>query len=391
MAIVLMAFAAAAAVLALVPALYLCLISLLALAPPRPRNSVPDRQRHFTIIVPAHDEERDLPVVLADLQRLDYPRSLIRTVVIADNCSDRTAELAAKMGAEVMMRRSPDRRGKGAALAFAVPLVLADTATDAIVIIDADSRVSSDLLGAMNGALSDGVEAVQARYTVSDPGASFSAAVRALAFAAMHIVRPRGLARLGASTPLFGNGMAFSRRLALSHPWLATLAEDLDYFGSLSLSGEPVGFVGEAGVATLMPDTLQGAEAQTDRWDSGRFAAALRYGPRLAARAARVRSLACCLAGVEIAMPPLSMLAALSGLALMLSIAAEAPIVAAIAFAAIASLAIHVAVALRFAELPGQALVLLLGAPVYIVWKITRLIRLVVVRRTITWSRTARD
>src|SRR5579862_2332944 len=50
-------------------------------------------QTRFLILVPAHDEELVLPSTLAALSQVDYPGKLKRVVVIADNCSDRTADL----------------------------------------------------------------------------------------------------------------------------------------------------------------------------------------------------------------------------------------------------------------------------------------------------------
>ena len=62
----------------------------------------------FIIIIPAHDEEQLLPKTLDNLACLDYPRSLYTIHVIADNCSDRTAEVAGSRGAVVHVRN--DRR-----------------------------------------------------------------------------------------------------------------------------------------------------------------------------------------------------------------------------------------------------------------------------------------
>src|SRR5215211_4297800 len=58
----------------------------------------------FAVIVPAHDEEASVGETLASLRRVDYPRARVELIVIADNCSDRTAELAGRAGASVWTR-----------------------------------------------------------------------------------------------------------------------------------------------------------------------------------------------------------------------------------------------------------------------------------------------
>ena len=69
----------------------------------------------FIILIPAHNEELLLGDVLRRLGGLSYPGSHVETVVIADNCDDRTAEVAAGAGATVLKRNDPEHRGKGQA------------------------------------------------------------------------------------------------------------------------------------------------------------------------------------------------------------------------------------------------------------------------------------
>ena len=63
----------------------------------------------ISLLVPAHNEEdgigRTVRAVLPQLQAGD------RLVVIADNCSDRTAETARSLGATVMERQDLVKRG----------------------------------------------------------------------------------------------------------------------------------------------------------------------------------------------------------------------------------------------------------------------------------------
>jgi cellulose synthase/poly-beta-1,6-N-acetylglucosamine synthase-like glycosyltransferase len=81
-------------------AAYLGLLALLAWAPkpiaPRARTS------RFKVVVPAHDEELSIKATVESLLSLDWPKDLYDVVVVADNCGDRTAEIARQAGATVL-------------------------------------------------------------------------------------------------------------------------------------------------------------------------------------------------------------------------------------------------------------------------------------------------
>ena len=126
----------------------------------------------LAVVVPAHDEEHQIAATIRGLQTTAYPPARRRIVVIADNCSDATAQIARATGVDVLERQDPARRGKGHALAWAFPRILEDARIDAVCIVDADCEVSANLLRALSGRLHAGADAVQARYVVSDPAAS---------------------------------------------------------------------------------------------------------------------------------------------------------------------------------------------------------------------------
>ncbi|MBK8005200.1 MAG: glycosyltransferase [Gemmatimonadetes bacterium] len=86
------------------------------------RRPDPPRQepQPLVFIVPAHDEEMLVQRAVRSLLAQDYPPELLTVAVIADNCSDRTAELAREAGAVVLERSSATDRGKGHAIKWAL-------------------------------------------------------------------------------------------------------------------------------------------------------------------------------------------------------------------------------------------------------------------------------
>ena len=142
-------------------------VYLLALALASFRRERPARPLYpiarLAVLVPAHDEEELVGRCVSALRAQTYPSSRRRVVVIADNCGDRTAEVAAAAGAEVLERRDDHRRGKGHALRWAMDRLLAETEPpDAVVVVDADSIADRELLGELAAALATGADVAQA-------------------------------------------------------------------------------------------------------------------------------------------------------------------------------------------------------------------------------------
>src|SRR5580693_6155151 len=71
-----------------------------------PPLSGPPSQR-FDVIVPAHDEQVGIAITVKSLMGMDYPADRRRVIVVADNCTDATAERAAEAGATVLVRADP--------------------------------------------------------------------------------------------------------------------------------------------------------------------------------------------------------------------------------------------------------------------------------------------
>src|SRR5437667_11741433 len=100
------------------------------------RLSIRIRQSpRLLFLVPAHNEELLIQSCLGSLTRLAYPAERFNILVIADNCTDRTAELTRRAGVRCLERIDPSRRGKPYAIAWAVAQ-LQLVALDAVVIVD---------------------------------------------------------------------------------------------------------------------------------------------------------------------------------------------------------------------------------------------------------------
>lgn len=290
--------------------LYLLGLTLLSLKRGKPAPDAGSMLR-FRIVVPAHNEEHGLGRTLWSLRRLEYPLTRYEVVVVADNCTDRTAEVARRYGATVLERHDPARRGKGYALQYAFELLrLAPVhAWDAIVVIDADTVVTPNLLQAFANRLATGAEAVQAAYLPAASAGGRLAIITEVAFTAFHVVRSTARERLGLSVGLRGNGMAFSRSLVAAVPHEAfSRTEDLEFGVRLGLKKVRVAFASEATVFGDMPEREAVASTQRRRWIGGRVEMARRHLPGLVNAAVRRRSAMLADLAMDLLVPPVSLL-----------------------------------------------------------------------------------
>lgn len=359
--------AAGAAVAA--PAGYLAALSIAAA---RRRSNEPLRSEpslRLAVLVPAHDEELLVGRCVDTLAAQDYPEHLYRVLVIADNCTDDTAQVARKHGAEVLERTDPYNRGKGHALRWAMDRLLADPEIDAFVIVDADSITEPGLLRALASTAEGGAPAVQADYAALVEEPDDRAQLRAAAFLLFHRVRFTGKAALGLPCSLVGNGMLFTRSLIQEHAWSAfSEVEDLEYSLQLRLAGIGPAFAASARLAAPVSPSGPAAEVQRRRWEGGRIRVARKYLPMLVRQMAAHRRADLWDAATDLAVPPLGVLAAGIVLgtssALLLSATGLAAPVALIpwGFATVA-LPVHVVGGLLAADAPPSMVAALRSAP----------------------------
>ena len=391
MTFVYIALAVALAVLAL-PAAYLLLLTFAGLFVRR--NTVQSGaapETKFAILVPAHNEATLLPLLLESVRNNDYPAQLYEVFVVADNCTDATAEIGRSLGAVVYERSDAQLRGKPHALKWLIGR-LADRSEefDAYLFLDADSQVSSNFLAAMDRNLREGYQAVQSYYAVSNPAASPLSALRYIAFVLKHNVRPMGKRALGLSCGLFGTGMAFSREIIERYGWESfTLAEDIEHFMKLTNDGVAVRFAHEAVLWSDMPTSFEEARGQNLRWERGRLDMARRFSLPFLVQGLLKGDMRKVDAAIEQLIPPMSITYAAGALLLLLTLPTLQPWLIGLGVAVNAALLTHLVLGLITAGAPAAVYKAFAFAPVFIAWKLVIYVQAMAVKE-LPWVRTQR-
>ena len=258
------------AVPASVACLYIFVATVLSARLPIPARS--SQRLRFDVFVPAHNEAAVIQRTVASLRKINWPAEGFRVCVIADNCTDATAALARVAGAQVLERSDDALRGKGYALQYGFRASLLESWAQAVVVVDADSEVSPNLLEAFAARVEEGAYAVQAHYGVLNPHASWRTRLMTMAKASFHIVRSRARERVGVSCGIRGNGWCVTHELLRKVPYAAfSLTEDLEYGIDIGMAGYRVHYADEAHCNADMVVGEQVARRQRQRWEGGRF------------------------------------------------------------------------------------------------------------------------
>lgn len=375
-------------------ALYLGTLSLLSwrMAPPVP----PAPSLRFDFVVPAHNESLGIASTVKSLSEVDYPKDLFRVVVVADNCTDDTAVKAREAGATVLERQNKELRGKGYALAHAFARSVAEGA-DAVVVVDADTLVSKNLLQAFSARLSSGAVAVQAHYGVQNPNASWRTRLMRIALSMFHQVRSIGRERLQVSAGLRGNGMCFRTSLLREVPHDAfSLVEDLEYGIRLGRKGFRVAYAFEADVLGEMVSGESASRSQRNRWEQGRAQMLAQFGWPLMREAIAQRSGLLFDLAMDVLVPPLSRVVGLTvvGLtasAVLLGFTGHGAIAASAFSLSSAALGLYVFAGWLHSGTGARGLLDLALAPAYVGWKVVLAFQRPKGQKQTEWVRTTRE
>jgi cellulose synthase/poly-beta-1,6-N-acetylglucosamine synthase-like glycosyltransferase len=100
----------------------------------------------FAVLICAHDEERVVAEAVRCMVAQEYDPEHRRVFVVADHCTDRTAEIARAAGATALERSGEAGRTKGYAMQWGIERIRELGRFDALCVIDADNYVPPDFL-----------------------------------------------------------------------------------------------------------------------------------------------------------------------------------------------------------------------------------------------------
>ncbi|MEG4802977.1 glycosyltransferase family 2 protein [Microcoleus sp. ARI1-B5] len=345
------------------------------------------------VLIPAYNEAAGIAATISTILPQLTPQD--RLLVIADNCTDATAEIARNCGATAIERQDTERKGKGYALDFGLQSIASDP-PEVIIMVDADCICGPDSIEKLARVAMAEQRPVQATYLMEQPpNPTPKDSISALAFLVKNLVRPSGLKQLGFPSLLTGTGMAFPWLIVRDVPLASSnIVEDMQMSLDLAIAGHPTVFCPEARVTGCLPQQQQAAKSQRTRWEHGHLQTLLTQTPRLATASVEQQRFDLMAIALDLSVPPLSLLVAIWLAAFATSILATiigaSPIPAILL--AVQGLLILVSIVSAWAKF-GRADIsgsTLLSVPFYILWKIPLYLGFILKRQT-KWVRTERD
>jgi len=364
-------------------------------AQPAPRWSrlPPFSRPRVAVLVPAHNEATVIAGTIASLK--PQLRQGDRLLVVADNCSDETAAVARRAGAEVVERRDEMLCGKGYALDCGIRQLGRDP-PPVLVIVDADCAVHPGSIDWLACRCAETGRPVQALDLMkAPPGSGLATRIAEFAWIVKNQARPLGYHRLGLPCHLLGTGMAFPWHCIGAAPVASGhIVEDMKLGLDLARAGAPASFCPEAQVTSFFPTQRQAVASQRRRWEHGHLGVIINDAPALLRDGLRRRNRALVALALDLCVPPLALLfllvAILVGASGLIVLLGASSLTLVIALTAAAGLLLAVSLAWwRFGRgvlSPFQ----LLAAAFYALWKIPLYLSFFLKRQT-RWVRTRRE
>jgi len=347
----------------------------------------------LAILMPAHNESLVIAETIKNLAAaLDSASQLL---VVADNCTDETANIARNLGAAVIERQHKTLRGKGYALDYGLKY-LRKSPPDVVIVIDADCIVQADAIAQLASACINYQRPIQALYLMQNQfNPSLKQRIAAFAWLVKNYVRPLGFHQLGLPCQLMGTGMAFLwQDISAINLASGYIAEDMKMGVDLARIKKAPIFLPQALVTSTFPLDQGATKTQRARWEHGHLSVITSDAPSLFIEAIATRNMQMFALGLDLIVPPLSVLILMCCFVFLVSISlyqiASLSLTFAYASSLIIVLFIMVLIAWAFFGRHIISLNQLCYAPIYALIKIPLYIKFFVSRQA-EWVRSKRD
>ncbi|MBQ8831573.1 MAG: glycosyltransferase [Oscillospiraceae bacterium] len=247
------------------------------------RFSPTGKRYKYAILVAARNEEAVIGNLLDSIHRQDYTGK-VSVFVVADNCTDKTAEIVREYGAVCYERFDPDHRTKGYALQFLVECIRRDyglLSFDGYFVFDADNLLKKDYISRMNEAFAAGEKIITSYRNTKNFGDNWISASYGLHWLRTIRTEHRARSLLNLATRIQGTGFLFAAEI-IENGWNYTsLTEDRAFCADAVVNGYRISYNDAAEFYDEQPTDLKTAMRQRIRWSKGHLQALFESGGKL--------------------------------------------------------------------------------------------------------------
>ncbi len=265
-------------------------------------------------VVAARNESMVIGNLIDTLKAQSYPEELRDIYVLPNNCTDNTAEVAAKHGAKIF-NCSSKVRSKGAALNEFFTYALENEDYDAFCVFDADNLVDSEFFSVMNNVLCDGETIAQGYRDSKNPGDSWISGSQSIFYWVLNRFLNLSRHNLGLSAALNGTGFMVAAEVLQDGGFNTfSLTEDIEFTTQSIIKGRRVAWVPEAKTYDEHPLTFDVSWKQRKRWSTGTIECFNHYAPILWKTYKKTHRFACLDMILYLSAPLVQVLSAIMGI-----------------------------------------------------------------------------
>jgi len=245
-----------------------------------------EKLHNYAVLISARNEEKVIASLIESINKQSYPLERITVFVVADNCTDNTAEYAACANAVVYERHNHIQVGKGYALSYLLEHIVEDYGIetfDGYFVFDADNILDRDYISEMNKVFSDGYHIITSYRNSKNYGDNWISAGYGLWFLRESRYLNNARMLLNTSCAVSGTGFVFSREILRKNGgWkFFLLTEDIEFSVHSIINGEKIGYCKDAVIYDEQPTDISQSWNQRLRWSKGYLQVFQRYGYKL--------------------------------------------------------------------------------------------------------------
>lgn len=241
------------------------------------RKFKPAKNNHkYAVCIPARNEEAVIHNLIKSIKKQDYPQELITIFVVADNCTDNTAQAARDNGAICYEHFNPDERTKGFALKYLFEQIEADygiQSFEGYFIFDSDNLLKKDYISRMNESFDAGEKIITSYRSTKNWTESWIASTYAIHWLRSIRWRHRARSVLHLATNIQGTGFMFSNEIVKDGWKYTSLTEDRSLTADCVVEGYEISYNNDAVFYDEQPTDLKVALRQRLRWSKGHLQA----------------------------------------------------------------------------------------------------------------------
>lgn len=249
------------------------------------RKFKPAKNKHkYAILIAARNEKYVIGNLLDSIKKQDYPSDLLTTFVVADNCTDDTAEIARSHGAICYERFDEEHKTKGFALQYLLEQIEKDygrMSFEGYFIFDADNLLNQNYISKMNDAFDSGEKIITSYRNTKNFDENWIASTYALHWIRSIRCNHRARSVLRLATNIQGTGFLFASEIVKNGWKYTSLTEDRALTADAVAQGYQITYQDEAEFFDEQPTSLKVALRQRLRWSKGHLLAFAESGPSL--------------------------------------------------------------------------------------------------------------